>query len=199
MPLNADDLLRGSSTCRAAEQLISHYCSTSLYNHSLRSFRWGIVVGDREQIAFDAELLFVSAMLHDIALTTEFDNYTLPFEAAGGHIAQVFAAGAGWAPERGVRAAEIIERHMWPSVDPAYDAEGYLLEVGTGIDISGSRAGDIPAEVRDQILRRWPRNELAREFAACFHEQARRKPGSRAAATAATVEQGLQEHPFERL
>lgn len=34
-------------------------------------------------IAFDAELLYVSAMLQDLALVKEFDKYTLPFEEAG--------------------------------------------------------------------------------------------------------------------
>ena len=95
-------------------------------------------------IAFDAELLYVSAMLHDLALVKEFDNHTLPFEEAGGHVAWVFGAAAGWPVERRRRAAEVIVRHMWDEVDVAKDPEGHLLELSTAMDISGRRTEDIP-------------------------------------------------------
>ena len=46
-----------------------------------------------------------------------FDSHAVPFEEAGGHVARVFAAGAGWPAERRERLAEVIIRHMWPRVD----------------------------------------------------------------------------------
>jgi hypothetical protein len=99
-------------------------------------------------IAFDAELLYVSAMLHDLALVKAFDNHALPFEEAGGHVAWVFGAAAGWPRERRRRAAEVIVRHMWDVVDVATDPEGHLLELSTGMEISGRRTEDIPPDPR---------------------------------------------------
>jgi len=187
-----------SAACASAERVAQRYCMPSLLNHSVRSYVWSAAIGRQDGIDFDAELLYVAAMLHDIGLTAAFDNHALPFEDAGGHVAWVFAAGAGWTPERGTRAAEVIERHMWPEVDPAVDPEGHLLEVGTGVDISGRRTDDIPPEVRDEALRRWPRLDLADEFAECFRQQAHRKPHSPGAAFGETVALRLRDHPFER-
>lgn len=162
--------------CRAALEVATAYCSPALFNHSVRAYLWAAGYALERSIAFDAELLYVSAMLHDLALVKEFDNHTLPFEEAGGHVAWVFGAAAGWPPERRRRAAEIIVRHMWDAVDVATDPEGHLLELSTGMDISGRRTEDIPPDLRAEVLARYPRLGLAPEFIAAFEDQAARKP-----------------------
>ncbi len=139
---------------------------------------WAVSYGTRHGIGFDAELLYVSAMLHDIGLVPEFDSHTVPFEEAGGHVAWVFGAGAGWPVERRARAAEIIVRHMWDEVDPSLDPEGHLLELATGLDISGRHPEWWPADLRKQVVREYPRLSLRTEFVRCFQDQAGRKPAS---------------------
>lgn len=162
--------------CHAALEVATAYCSPALLNHSLRAYLWAAGYGLERSIAFDAELLYVSAMLHDLALVKEFDNHSLPFEEAGGHVAWVFGAGAGWPLERRRRAAEIIVRHMWDSVDVTMDPEGHLLELSTGMDISGRRIEDIPPELRAEVLAQYPRLGLVEEFVGYFEDQAKRKP-----------------------
>ena len=150
-------------------------------------------------IAFDAELLYVSSMLHDIGLVKEFDSHTLPFEEAGGHVAWVFGAGAGWPVERRVRASEVIMRHMWDKMDVAQDPEGHLLDLSTGLDISGRRTGEFPAELRAEVLERYPRLGLGEEFIACFRDQAERKPDSLAGAfVRAGVAERIRANPLDR-
>jgi hypothetical protein len=136
----------------------------------------------RFDVTFDPELLYVSAMLHDLGLVKDFDNHTIPFEEAGGHVAWVFGAAAGWSLERRARSSEIIVRHMWDQVDPAIDPEGYLLALGTSLDISGKNSADWPDEFRTEVLERLPRLDLSAQFLRCFENQARRKPASSAAA-----------------
>jgi hypothetical protein len=167
--------------CRTALEVATEYCSPALLNHSARAYLWAAGYAATRGIAFDAELLYVSAMLHDLALVKEFDNHRVPFEEAGGHVAWVFGAGAGWPVARRRRAAEIIVRHMWDTVDVVADPEGHLLELSTGMDISGRRTEDIPADLRRDVLARYPRAGLAEEFVACFRDQAARKPDSLAA------------------
>jgi hypothetical protein len=167
--------------CRTALEVATEYCSPALLNHSVRAYLWAAGYAATRGIAFDAELLYVSAMLHDLALVKEFDNRRMPFEEAGGHVAWVFGAGAGWLVARRRRAAEIIVRHMWDTVDVVADPEGHLLELSTGMDISGRRTEDIPADLRRDVLARYPRAGLAEEFVACFRDQAARKPDSLAA------------------
>ncbi|WP_336206005.1 HD domain-containing protein [Nonomuraea sp. LPB2021202275-12-8] len=174
-----DDLvLPDTPVCRTALEVATRYHSPSLLNHSIRAYVWAAAYAQERDIAFDAELLWVSSMLHDIGLTAEFDSHTVPFEEAGGHVAWAFCAGAGWPVERRVRAAEVIIRHMWDEVPLEEDPEGHLLELSTGMDISGRRTEDIPAGLREEVLRRHPRLEIAKEFAACVADQGARKPSS---------------------
>jgi len=170
-----------TAVARAALEVISAYGSPALRNHSVRSYLFAAAYGDIYGIGYDAELLYVSAMLHDIGLVPAFDSHTVPFEEAGGHVAWVFGAGAGWPVERRRRAAEVIVRHMWAQVDPAEDPEGHLLELSTALDISGRNPEAFPAELRVDIVTGHPRLDIGTEFAARMTEQARRKPDCLAA------------------
>ena len=170
-----------TAACRAAREVATAYCSPALLNHSVRAYLWAAGYALTKGIAFDAELLYVAAMLHDVGLVKEFDSHTVAFEEAGGHVAWVFAAGAGWPIARRRRVAEVIVRHMWDAVDVGEDPEGHLLELSTGMDISGRRTEDIPADLRADVLARYPRLGLAAEFVLCFQDQARRKPDGLAA------------------
>ena len=149
------------------------YSSPALLNHCRRSYVWAAALGDERGIDYDAELLYVSAMLHDIGLVEAFDNATLAFEDAGGHVAWVFGAGAGWPVERRQRAHEVIVRHMWDSVDVEADPEGYLLEVATGLDISGPQ----PAVVAGRPARRRGRADPASRPRGGVH-RVLRQPGA---------------------
>lgn len=162
--------------CRAALEVATAYCSPALLNHSVRAYLWAAGYALERGIVFDAELLYVSAMLHDLALVKEFDNHSLPFEEAGGHVAWVFGAGAGWPVDRRRRAAEIIVRHMWDEVDITKDPEGYLLELSTGMDISGRHTDKLPIDLHTDVLARYPRLGLGEEFIGYFTDQAKRKP-----------------------
>jgi hypothetical protein len=137
-------------------------------------------------------------MLHDVGLTRPFDAHEMPFEEAGGQVAWVFGAAAGWSESRCTRVAEVIERHMWPSVDPIDDVEGHLLEVATGIDISGRGLDLIPAHLQAEVVSRWPRMGLAAEFSECLRGQGDRKPTSRAAdLIRGGLAEALRAHPLE--
>ncbi|MBF8190774.1 HD domain-containing protein [Nonomuraea sp. K274] len=174
-----DDLvIPDTPACRGALEVATGYHSPSLLNHSIRAYLWAAAYAQDNRIAFDAELLYVAAMLHDIGLAAEFDSHTVPYEEAGGHVAWVFGAGAGWSPERRTRVSEVIVRHMWDEVPVAEDPEGHLLELSTGMDISGRQTGDLPAEVRREVLERYPRLEIAKEFSGCISDQGTRKPSS---------------------
>ena len=183
----------------AAREVAVEFCSTALLNHSERSYYFAVGFASVAALDFDAELLYVSALLHDLGLTEAFDNHRIAFETAGGYAAWALAAGAGWPADRRRRAVEVIERHMWPSVDPGMDAEGHLLEIATGLDISGARPDVLPQSFLNEVLDRFPRLDLGPNFTACLVDQAARKPES---AAARLVAGGLVEkfahHPLER-
>ena len=168
---------------QAALEVVTEYSSTALVNHCIRSYLWAASYGTAHHVGYDAELLYVSAMLHDIGLAARFDNHADAFEMAGGNVAWVFGAGAGWPVDRRVRSSEVIIRHMWDHVDVAADPEGHLLGIATGLDISGRNPGWWPSELRREVVSSYPRLALTTEFVSCFQDQARRKPESSAGAS----------------
>lgn len=169
----------------AALSVATRYYTTSLLNHCVRSYLWGTTYAVAHDISFDDELYYVSSMLHDIALTEPFDSHRMAFESAGGELARVFATAAGWTAARAGRAAEIIVLHMRDDVSPDHDSESHLLQVATSWDVVGRRPEEFPPHVRDEVLSRYPRLNFGTEFAACFEDQAVRKPSSAAWASIA--------------
>ncbi|MFV8053578.1 HD domain-containing protein [Mycobacterium sp. 48b] len=169
----------------AALAVATRFYSPALLNHCIRSYLWGATYAAAHGIAFDDELYYVSALLHDIGLTDPFDSHRVSFEEAGGDLAWVFGAAAGWPDDRAARATEIIVLHMRDDVSAAADPESHLLQVATAWDVVGRRPEEFPSETRAEILGRYPRQGFGSEFIACFEDQAKRKPGGAAAASVA--------------
>ena len=189
----------GTSAVAAARELAERYLTPALAEHSVRSWYWAIGFAEVLDLEPDRELLAVAALLHDIGLVEEFDAVRAPYEVAGGHVAAVFGAGAGWSRERQQRLIEVIERHNWPSVDPAFDIEGHLLEIATGLDISGARPEALPGEYLDEVLAAFPRGALETDFGDRVADQAARKPASHAARLlAGGLREKLAANPLER-
>ena len=182
--------LPDTAATRAAEEVLRRYAGDALVNHAVRSAVFAAAYGRLTGVDYDPELLHVAGLLHDLGLEPPFDSHRLPFEVAGGELAWVFGAGLGWPPARRQRLADIVVRHMWHEVDPAFDPEGHLLERATSLDISGRRLDEWPAPLRADVLAARPRLDLAERFTACFADQAARKPDS---AAGAAMRSGLGE------
>jgi hypothetical protein len=164
--------------CDRARVVAERFCSPALFNHCVRSYLWAAAYGTRHGIQFDPELLYVGSLLHDIGLMPAFDSHVVDFDEASGHVADVFATGAGWDPQRRARLVDVVLSHTWDVVDVDVHPEGFLLERSTSMDISGRHMDDFPAEFKAAVLQRLPRLGIAEEFLACFQDQARRKPNS---------------------
>ncbi|QRY54096.1 HD domain-containing protein [Mycolicibacterium septicum] len=180
-----DETAPQTPAATAALAVATRFYSPALLNHCIRSYLWGATYAAAHDIAFDDELYYVSALLHDIGLTDPFDSHRVSFEEAGGDLAWVFGVAAGWPADRSARATEIIVLHMRDDVSAAADPESHLLQVATAWDVVGRRPEEFPTAVRAEILARYPRQGFGTEFITCFEDQARRKPGGAAAASVA--------------
>jgi hypothetical protein len=175
-----------SPAATAALTVATRFYSPALLNHCIRSYAWGTIYAAAHDIPFDDELLYVSALLHDIGLTDSFDSHRVDFENAGGDLAWMFGIAAGWPAERAARASEIIVLHMREDVASTVDPESHILQVTTGWDVAGRRPDEFSTEARAEVLARYPRLGFANEFLACFEDQAKRKPNSAASTLVAT-------------
>jgi GNAT superfamily N-acetyltransferase len=185
----------------AALSVATRFCSPALLDHSIRSYLWGVRYAAAREIAFDDELFYVAALLHDIGLTEAFDNYRLSFEDAGGRLAWVFGVAAGWPQERAVRVGEIIVLHMHEDVPAAVDPESHLLQVATSWEVAGRWSEEFPPAARVEVLARYPHLGFGAEMLAYFEDQARRKPASACAVSVGRVMAAvvaanlLEDHP----
>lgn len=178
-----------SEIARQAEKLLRGTSEPFLVNHCLRSYLWGAALAEVEKVDFDAELLFVSAALHDLGLVPQFDTGA-PFEHDSATVAHEFAHVHGWAARKSAVAEQAIVLHVAPDVTLDHGAEAYLLWHATAVDVTGSRLDELPATIVTQVLSNHPRLDFAAHFGELLANQARQKPQSRAAQR---VEGGLLE------
>jgi len=186
-----------SRFARETEELIGEVAPPFLRNHSLRSHAWAVALARLEDVRFDAELLYVAALLHDLGLIKRYDTGRC-FEEDGAQAAATLAAHRGWSSDRREALAEAIRLHMAVDITLGTGAETYLLWHSTGVDVTGHRFEEIPPTVAEAVLAAYPRLDFKQGFTALFRDQAERKPGCRAAAmTQGGMEDRISRAPFE--
>lgn len=167
-----------TALARDARDLIAEVADPFLVNHSVRSYAWAVALAGRDARAFDVEILYVSAILHDIGLVPAYDAGGC-FEFDGAAAAREFVLAHGCPADRAERIHDVIVRHMAAEQPPDAWPEDILLDQSTGTDVTGYRYGDIRADWATPILAAYPRLGFKRRFAALFEDQAARKPHCR--------------------
>ena len=62
-----------SALARRARELIADVAVPVLVNHSVRVYAWAVELARHDRLQFDPEILYASAMLHDIGLVPAYD------------------------------------------------------------------------------------------------------------------------------
>ena len=147
----------------------------------------------------DREVLFVAAMLHDMALFDPFDAHAADFEVASGAIGTIVATALGWDRQRSRRVAEVIEAHMGDAPDPGIAPEGFVLEAATAADVGGRDLDLWDADELRTLESHFPRHGFADCFGSAIAQQSARKPGSAAAALHASGRIHTGDRVWDRL
>jgi hypothetical protein len=173
-----------SALARRARELITDVAAPFLVNHSVRTYAWAVELAWHDQLQFDPEILYVSAMLHDIGLVPAYDlggDYAVD----GAIAAERLAVEAGEPAARGRAIYDSIAMHNDATMPPEPAAEVILLWDATGVDVAGERLTDVRSAIIPSLLAAYPRLDFKREFSARFVDQVTRKPTSLAAEMAA--------------
>ena len=186
-----------SAIAGQARQLISTVAPAFLTNHSVRAYAWAVELARHDGLEFDPEILYVSAMLHDIGLVPAYDIGGC-FETDGAIAAERFALEQGVAPDRARAIYDVIELHMADGLPPDPASEVVLLWDSTGTDVTGYRFADVRRAIVPEVLAAYPRLDFKREFGALFADQAARKPTcSVARMMAAGKLQAIERAPYD--
>ncbi|MCM8735382.1 HD domain-containing protein [Azospirillum sp. A1-3] len=147
-----------SEIARAATQLVRDTEDDLLYNHSRRVFLWGSLTGNRRGLAYDAELLYVGAMFHDMGLTDRYSSTDLRFEVDGANAAREFLKGYGVA-ERDIEDVwTAIALHTTPGIPEHMRPTVALVTAGVEMDVLGIAYHDFTHEQRHHVCAHHPRD-----------------------------------------
>jgi hypothetical protein len=186
-----------SAFARRADELIVDVAPAFLVNHSIRSYAWAVELAWHDKLQFDPEILYVSALLHDIGLVARYDIGGC-FEIDGAIAAERFALDAGQPSPRARAIYDVIALHMIDTLPQAPTSEVVLLWDSTGVDVTGDRIADVRPESIPAVVADYPRLDFKREFGALFVDQAARKPHCRVAemVTTGTLD-AIDRAPFD--
>jgi hypothetical protein len=183
---------------RRARELIAEVAEPVLVNHSVRCYAWAVDLARHDGLEFDPEILYVSAMLHDIGLIPAYDlggDYAVD----GAIAAERLAAETGESASRARTIYAAIALHNDEAMPPDPAVEVVLLWDATGVDVTGERITDVRSAIIPELLAAYPRLDFKRAFAARFVDQVSRKPTSVAADMAARgILEEIARAPFDR-
>jgi len=168
-----------SAIARAATELVRDTESDLLFLHSMRVYAWGALAGRRAGLAFDPELLYVSALFHDVGLTAAFGDSPLRFEVDGANAARDFLRSHG-IPDGDIDAVwSAIALHTTPGIPRFLHAEAALLQAGAGMDVAGRAYDTFTDQERDAVLAAWPRgDDFEHAIIDTFYDGLKHRPDS---------------------
>src|SRR5437867_11965260 len=115
-----------SALARRARELITDVAAPFLVNHSVRVHAWAVELARHDGLQFDPEILYVSAMLHDIGLVPAYDLGGC-YEVDGATAAERLAREAGLLEARARAIYDAIALHNLESMPPDPASEVVLL------------------------------------------------------------------------
>jgi hypothetical protein len=186
-----------SALARRARELIADVAAPFLVNHSVRSYAWAVELARHDRLEFDPEILYVSAMLHDVGLVPPYDLGGC-YEVDGAIVAERLVGEAGESEARARAIYDVIALHDDESLPPDPAPEVVLLWDSAGTDVTGHRFADVRPAIIPGLLAAYPRLDFKRGFAALIVDQASRKPTCPAAAMIATgILEEIADAPFD--
>ena len=179
-----DSLLANEAT-----EILREHSTDLLINHSIRVYLFAVEQGRQQNLRFDAELLYIAAAFHDLGLTKKFSSQNERFEVDGANAARQFLTTHNVPTEHVDTVWQAIALHTTPGVTQHMRPEVALLYTGVGLDVLGRGFDKFPAEVRDEIVAKYPRKRFREDFIQAYFAGFAHKPQT----TYGTVNSGVCE------
>jgi HD superfamily phosphodiesterase len=171
----ADVAVPDTALAREAAELVRDVAGPLLYDHSSRVYLFGALQGHRRGLDFDAELLYVAALFHDLGLVAG-RRTDRRFELDGADEVRRFLLGHGVAPEQARIAWTAIALHTTPGIPEHMEPEIALVTAGVEYDVLGIGYHDLPAEARAAVVAAHPRPDFKQRILAAFTDGIRDRP-----------------------
>jgi HD domain len=172
LPVGAPD----SELCQCATALVAELSPPFLFNHCARSFLFGDAIGKRDGLQYDRELLYLSAILHDLGLTDAYVGGDQRFEVEGADRARAFLVEHGLHEVKADVVWDAIALNTSFGIALRKGPETALTHLGVTADFLGTRLADLSSETVAQIVREYPRPDFISSATNLLVRCARRKP-----------------------
>ena len=157
-----------STIANQATELLLEYGTPFIYNHSVRVFLFSSLNGKRSNMQYDAELLYVASVFHDLGLTPHYSSPDLRFEVDGANAARKFLEGHGLPKDQLQLVWDTIALHTTIGVAEHKEPEVALMYSGVGLDVMGEGYENLSEVNRQEIIGAFPRNDFKKNIIPTF-------------------------------
>lgn len=172
----ADVKIPDSKLALEAAELLREHGTELLWNHSNRVYLFAATRGEQHKLKYDAELLYISALFHDLGLTPKYSSPDKRFEVDGANAARDFLRSHA-VPEESIRLVwDAVALHTTLGIAEHKETEVALINFGVGYDVIGEDFDSITEEKRHQIVHAFPRNQFKQNILPAFLEGFKHKP-----------------------
>jgi hypothetical protein len=152
-----------SAMAREATDLVRDTETDLLFHHSRRVFLFGALTGERRQLKYDPELLYIGAMFHDMGLVAPYSSKDERFEVDGANAARDFLQRHGIADADIEQVWDSIALHTTPGIPKHKKPVVALVTAGVEMDVLGLAYHDFTDEQREQVTHAHPRGPAFKE------------------------------------
>jgi hypothetical protein len=134
-----------------------------LYHHSRRVFLFGSLAGQRKGLKYDAELLYIGAMFHDMGLVEPYSSQHDRFEVDGANAARDFLRRHGIGEDDIEQVWNSIALHTTPGIPQYMKPVVALVTAGVEMDVLGLAYDEFTDEQRHEVVHHHPRGDHFKE------------------------------------
>ncbi|HEX8022135.1 HD domain-containing protein [Mucilaginibacter sp.] len=157
-----------STIANHATELLLAHGTEFIYNHSLRVFIFSSLNGERKQLKYDPELLYVSSIFHDLGLTPHYSSPDKRFEVDGANAARDFLTSYGLPKDQLQLVWDTIVLHTTIGIAEHKEPEVALMYSGVGLDVMGEGYENLSDANREEIITAFPRNDFKKKIIPTF-------------------------------
>lgn len=162
---------------REITELVRDTESDLLFHHSSRVYYFGAIAGRKRGLHFDPELLYASAMFHDMGLTHRHSSQDERFEVDGANAARDFLREHGVSQQDLDTVWTAIALHTTPGIPKHMHPVVALVTAGVEMDVLGLSYDEYPDPVRDAVVHAHPRRgPFKQDIIQAFYDGIRHKP-----------------------
>lgn len=167
-----------SRMARDATELVREVATDLVYHHSRRVFIFGSLRGQQQGLEYDADLVYLGAMFHDLGLTDTYRRTDQRFEIDAADEARRFLGEYGITGAAADKVWNAIALHTTPEIPLHMDPEVALVTRGVELDVLGIGYDSITDEQRQAVVEAHPRPDFKNRILEAFHGGLKGRPAT---------------------